>query len=75
MTLSKVPPLQRKKKGREWDTRELAAVARNPRSGKRKRKVENDDDSKKGSDDGIQGSSDEEEDDNDMFATLMFIAS
>jgi hypothetical protein len=63
--LSKVPPLQRKEGG-EWDTKELAAVARNPRSSKRKRKVDDDDDSKRDPDDGIQGSSEEEDNDDGM---------
>ncbi|KAL3939161.1 MAG: hypothetical protein SGBAC_006069 [Bacillariaceae sp.] len=62
--ISQLPPLQKTKEGK-WDTKDLAAVARNPRSSKRKRRTvlseggEGDDDQ---DDYGIHESSADEED-------------
>ena len=73
--LSKLPPLKRSAQNGKWKTKELAAVARNPRSSnsggsKRKRKVEGGEDgggeSKKGTSNGDDGGIHESSDDEEM---------
>jgi hypothetical protein len=59
--LSKLPPLEHK--NGEWDTKALAAVARNPKSTKRKlSKTDDIECQQQGPDDGIQGLSEDEGD-------------
>ena len=61
--LSKLPPLERH--NGEWDTRSLVAIARNPRSGSKRRRSQLSESSEQATGDEIQGSTSEEEDDED----------